>query len=89
MSAGYALGGLFCVLGAYTGFFMAMHQYTIGQVTPSLMLPEWIYGSFVPIGMGIMCIRFFICAYETIKEKEPTEAKGGSIIAACFLFPSL
>lgn len=42
----------------YFGFFMALNQFNKGQLTAGTQLPEWIFGSFVPIGALFVTIRF-------------------------------
>ena len=49
-----AFSGIIC----YFGIFMVIKQYTSGQVTGAMQLPEWIFGSFVPIGALFVTIRF-------------------------------
>lgn len=49
-----AFSGLIC----YYGVFMVINQFNKGQVTGAMQLPEWIFGSFVPIGALFVTIRF-------------------------------
>ena len=53
-----ALAATFSGIICYFGYFMALKQYTKGQVTGAMQLPEWIFGSFVPIGAAFVTIRF-------------------------------
>lgn len=42
----------------YYGILMVISQYTLGQKTAGMQWPEWIFGSFVPIGSFFVLIRF-------------------------------
>ena len=53
-----AFATAFSALICYFGFFMALNQFNKGQLTASTQLPEWIFGSFVPIGALFVTIRF-------------------------------
>ncbi len=48
----------FSAIICYFGFFMALNQFNKGQLTAGTQLPEWIFGSFVPIGALFVTIRF-------------------------------
>lgn len=48
----------FSAVITYYGFFMALNQFNKGQLTAGTQLPEWIFGSFVPIGALFVTIRF-------------------------------
>ena len=68
--AGYILGAGFCGIVAYYSFFMVSHEYSMGQTSPAMRVPEWIYGSSVPIGLAAICYRFIERAIKTITQKE-------------------
>ena len=53
-----AFATAFSALICYFGFFMALNQFNKGQLTAGTQLPEWIFGSFVPIGALFVTIRF-------------------------------
>ena len=53
-----AFATVFSALICYFGFFMALNQFNKGQLTAGTQLPEWIFGSFVPIGALFVTIRF-------------------------------
>lgn len=68
---------LACVLGAafslvllYKGIFMAIHEYELKQISITLQWPEWIYGSFVPIGALFLTVRFIQAIFESLRQKE-------------------
>ncbi len=69
-AAAYLLSAVFCGALAYYGFFMVQHEYLLKQLTPALKLPEWIYGSFIPIGSIFLCVRFLGGAIRTIRRRE-------------------
>lgn len=49
------------------GIQMVMNQMRLGQVTANMQWPEWIYGSFVPIGAFFVVVRFGQALIEEIK----------------------
>lgn len=53
-----AFATAFSALICYFGFFMALNQFNKGQLTAGTQLPEWSFGSFVPIGALFVTIRF-------------------------------
>lgn len=55
----YAISALFCLLIVIFGVQMVISQYQLGQQSAAMQWPEWIYGSFVPIG-GIFAMLAFI-----------------------------
>ncbi len=69
----HVIGYLFAV--AFTGaiFFygiqMVLSQHKLGQVTANIQWPEWIFGSFVPIGALFAMIRFVQVLVEEIQGK--------------------
>ncbi len=73
----HIIGYLFAVAftGAifYYGILMVISQRQLGQVTANMQWPEWIFGSFVPIGALLATIRFAQVLVEEIRgngEKE-------------------
>ena len=52
---------------------MVMNQMKLGQVTANMQWPEWIYGSFVPIGAFFVVVRFIQALLEEIKGNEEVE----------------
>ena len=66
--------GYLCAV-AFTGaiFFygiqMVLSQRQLGQVTANMQWPEWIFGSFVPIGALFAMIRFVQVLVEEIQGK--------------------
>lgn len=65
-----AFSTLFAGLICYFGVFMVIKQFTKGQVTGAMQLPEWIFGSFVPIGALFVTIRFGQNLISLIRGKE-------------------
>lgn len=54
-----ALAGiLFSGVIFYYGIQMAVTQFHRGQLSLGVQIPEWIYGSFVPLGSFFLLIRF-------------------------------
>ena len=75
----HIIGYLFAVAftGAifYYGILMVISQRQLGQVTANMQWPEWIFGSFVPVGALLATIRFAQVLVEEIRgngEKEGT-----------------
>ncbi len=64
---GYALSTVFSFLVFFYGIKMVQSEYILGQVTPSMQWPEWVYGLFVPFGAIFMTIRFAQITVEEIR----------------------
>ena len=62
---GFGLSTVFSFLVFFYGIKMVHSEYILGQVTPAMQWPEWVYGLFVPFGAIFMTIR---CAQITIEE---------------------
>ena len=66
----------------YTGLLMVKNQIDNSAVTLSLQIPAAIYGSFIPIGMAFVIIRFsqnvlfHLREYGQLKEKDGRKASG-------------
>lgn len=75
----HIIGDLFAVAftGAifYYGILMVISQRELGQVTANMQWPEWIFGSFVPIGSFFALVRFIQVLIEEIKRTGDKEAK--------------
>ena len=54
----YLVSAFFCLLIVIFGVQMVISQYNFGQETAAMQWPEWIYGSFVPIGACFAMIAF-------------------------------
>lgn len=54
----YLMAVIFTSIIFYYGILMVISQYTLGQKTANMQWPEWIFGSFVPIGAFFVLIRF-------------------------------
>ena len=65
-----AFATAFSAIICYFGFFMALNQFNKGQLTAGTQLPEWIFGSFVPIGALFVTIRFAQNLFRLIAGKE-------------------
>ena len=74
----HIIGYLFAVAftGAifYYGILMVLSQRQLQQVTANMQWPEWIFGSFVPIGALFATVRFVQVLVEEIRG---TDEKGG------------
>lgn len=53
------LAGITCLFLTVTGVIMTISQYQMHTLSVAMMIPTWIYGSFVPIGAAFMTYRFF------------------------------
>lgn len=72
----YVIAALFCLLIVIFGVQMVLSQYRLGQETAAMQWPEWIYGSFVPIGAAFSMIAFIEGAVAMAKEEpEALEAQ--------------
>ena len=54
----YGVSAFFCLLIVIFGVQMVVSQYNFKQETAAMQWPEWIYGSFVPIGACFAMIAF-------------------------------
>jgi len=60
-----------CVVIIVQGFIVVGQEMRSGQTTPALGWPEWIFGTFVPIGGIFIAIRYIQVAVNAFrKEKE-------------------
>ena len=66
----YALATLFSAALFWYGISMVQSQIRHGQVTAGMQWPEWIFGSFVPIGAFFITIEFLFMLIDTIKGEE-------------------
>ena len=71
----YAFGVLFSGGIFYYGILMVISQYNLGQKTAGMQWPEWIFGSFVPIGALFVLIRFIQLTVNAVKEEPKKEVK--------------
>lgn len=58
------LSAIFGLILLYTGILMVQNQMRINSKTITLQWPEWIYGSFLPLGAFFIVMRFGV---ESIK----------------------
>ncbi len=66
-----ALAGiLFSGVIFYYGIQMAITQYQRGQLSLGVQIPEWIYGSFVPLGAFFLLIRFIELFIDALRGKD-------------------
>ena len=64
----YAISALF-------GIQMVISQYQMGQETATMQWPEWIYGSFVPVGAAFAMMAFLQTMVQMYKEFKAEEDK--------------
>lgn len=60
-------GIIFAGVIFYFGIRMAMTQYSRGQLSLGVQIPEWIYGSFVPLGAFFLLIRFIQLMIQSLR----------------------
>ena len=65
----YLMAVIFSLVIFYYGILMVISQYTLGQKTAGMQWPEWIFGSFVPIGSFFVLVRFIQILYHIIVGK--------------------
>ncbi len=63
-------GALFCGIVVYYGIEMVIHEYVNDQRTLGMGWPEWIFGSFVPVGCALICLRFIQAGVAAARNKE-------------------
>ena len=62
-------GVLFSFVIFYFGVRMTMTQFQRGQLSLGVQIPEWIYGSFVPLGSFFLLIRFIEMLVNSLRGK--------------------
>ena len=67
----YLISAFFCLLILVFGVQMVMSQYHFGQETAAMQWPEWIYGSFVPIGAFFAMMAFLSGAINYLRHGHP------------------
>jgi C4-dicarboxylate transporter DctQ subunit len=67
----YLISAFFCLLILIFGVQMVVSQYNFGQETAAMQWPEWIYGSFVPIGAFFAMIAFLSGALNYLHHGHP------------------
>ena len=71
----YGISALFCLLIVIFGVQMVISQYQMGQETATMQWPEWIYGSFVPVGAAFAMMAFLQTMVQMYKEFKAEEDK--------------
>ena len=66
----YALATFFSAALFWYGISMVQSQIYHGQVTAGMQWPEWIFGSFVPLGAFFITIEFLFLLIDTVSNKE-------------------
>ena len=64
----YGIAAIFCLLVVIFGIQMVISQYRLGQETAAMQWPEWIYGSFVPVGAAFSMVAFIEGMIDMAKE---------------------
>ncbi|SNS10311.1 TRAP-type C4-dicarboxylate transport system, small permease component [Anaerovirgula multivorans] len=65
---GIMSAGLFALL-SYHGYFMVASQSRYGQMSPALGVPQWVFGSAIPIGALLCVLGFLVGGIEAFKQK--------------------
>ncbi len=69
------VGIFFSVILLIFGVEMVMSEINSGQLTPALGWPEWIFGSFVPIGAAFILIRVIQAGISNFKAEKKGEVE--------------
>ena len=77
--AGNLICAAFCAILGYQGIFMVITEYQLKQLTIAMQWPQWIYGSFIPIGAAVLVIRFVQAACLSLKPEKDEKKKDGEI----------
>lgn len=64
----FSLGTVYSASICWYGIQMVGSQMARHQVTAGMQWPEWIFGSFVPIGAAFVTMEFLILLIETVRE---------------------
>ena len=59
---------IFLVVLFWYGCGMVKSEYVLKQVSTTMQHPQWIYGLTIPVGSGIMILRYIIDTYLKIQE---------------------
>lgn len=54
----YIISIIFCIIMVYIGFKLVFRTYDFGQKSPAMRVPVWIPYLGMPIGFGLMSIRY-------------------------------
>ena len=73
---GFFIASAFCAAIFFYGVKMVMNQRMLGQVTAGMQWPEWIFGSFVPLGGFFATARFVQVLENEIRGKAKDSAAG-------------
>ncbi len=71
----YGISALFCLLIVIFGVQMVISEYQMGQQSAAMQWPEWIYGSFVPIGAAFATMAFLQGIFDMAKKLKEEEGK--------------
>lgn len=66
---------IFCSFLIYQGFGVVAYEMSTGQTTPALGWPEWVFGTFVPIGAIFLLIRFIEAGIKNFKDSGNKEVE--------------
>ena len=66
----YTIATIFSAALFWYGISMVQSQIFHGQVTAGMQWPEWIFGSFVPLGAFFITIEFLFLLIDTVSGKE-------------------
>ena len=64
---GAVLGLVFCVVLCKLGIDMVLQEIAMKQITETMKWPAWIFGSTVPVGAGLLAIRYLITIVDDVK----------------------
>lgn len=70
---GIILALVFCGIIFYYGILMVRQEFIMGQKTATMQWPEWIYGMTVPVGSGLLIVRYVLSLIQGLpafQEKE-------------------
>lgn len=62
------MGAFLSLFILYNGIIMVIHQYKLGSTSIGMRIPEWVYGSFIPIGSTAMTYHFAISAVKSLNK---------------------
>lgn len=71
----FGLATVFSAALFYYGLQMTLSQMHRGQITAGLQWPEWIFGSFVPIGAFFITLEFLFLFLDAFRDNGEEVAK--------------
>lgn len=71
-AAAVVVGALFCAVMTYYGILVVQFAHTVGEVSDSsLLFPRWIFYLVLPLGFGLMTVRYALGLWSFLSRTDP------------------